>query len=258
MGKFDGYLICSDVDGTFDCGEGTIQGNSEAVRYFTENGGRFTFCTGRPAGYLLRPDLYRVMNAPACLLNGSLVYDYAEERPLFRKKLDFSLWEFLDAILPRWKNMEYLYISDCYDGEPILMRDLMAERGTVPPVYPLKLVCVFRTQEEADAFRAAAPMLPCAKNAYISKSWAVGVEFTPRDGTKGTALDFLKAHLGGIHTAIGIGDYENDIPLLTHADIGIAVGNALPQVKAAADHVLRDARECALRQLIEMLDRGEL
>ena len=258
MGKFDGYLICSDVDGTFHYGDGTIDGNSEAVRYFTENGGRFTFCTGRPAGYLLRPDLYRVINAPACLLNGSLIYDYSTKTPLFQKRLDFTLWEFMDAILPRWADMQTLYISDQYDGEPLILQNLTGSRGTVPPIHPLKVVCVFRTPEEADAFRAAAPELPCAKNAYISKSWAVGVEFTPKDGTKGTAVEFIKAHLGNIHTSIGIGDYENDIPLLTHADIGIAVGNALPQVKAAADHVLRDAGECALRQLIEMLDRGAL
>ena len=257
MRKFDGYLICSDVDGTFHSGN-TIEGNSEAVRYFTENGGRFTFCTGRSADYLLRPDLNRLINAPACLFNGSLVYDYRTGSPLRQKRLDFSLSDFLKEILPRWGNMESLYAYHRSTGDPILLRELHTMREPAQEEYCLKLVCVFRTVEEADAFRAAAPELSCTRNTFASKSWGVGVEFNPTDGTKGHALDFIKAHLGNIHTAIGVGDYENDIPLLTHADIGIAVGNAQPQVKAAASHILRDARECAFRQLIEQLDRGEL
>ena len=257
MRKFDGYLICSDVDGTFHYGD-TIDGNSEAVRYFTENGGRFTFCTGRSVDYLLRPDLNGIINAPACLFNGSIVYDYQSKKLLFQKQLGFSLKEFLDAILPRWSNMEALYAYDHYTGDPIILRNLGNIKEAVPPVHSLKLVCVFRTAEEADAFRAAAPLLPFGKVSYISKSWALGVEFNPIDGTKGHALDFIKAYLGNIHTTIGVGDYENDIPLLTHGDLGIAVGNAQPQVKAAASHILRDARECAIRELIEKLDRGEL
>jgi len=257
MGKFDGYLICSDVDGTFHCGD-TIEGNSGAVRYFTENGGRFTFCTGRSADYLLRPDLNRLINAPACLFNGSLVYDYRTGTVLRQKQLDFSLSDFLEEILPRWSGMESLYACHRSTGDPILLQDLHTLRKPWQEVFCLKLVCVFRTVEEADAFRAAAPELSCARNAFVSKSWGVGVEFNPTDGTKGHALDFIKAHLGTIHTAIGVGDYENDIPLLTHGDVGVAVGNALPQVRAAADLVLRDAGDCAIRELIEKLDQGEL
>lgn len=258
MGKFDGYLICSDVDGTFHCGDGTIEGNSEAVRYFTENGGRFTFCTGRSAAYLLRPDLNRVMNAPACLFNGSLVYDYRDQRILAQKRLDRTLGEYMEALQPWWEDMEGFSACDQYDGEHIPVKNPSPETPPDLTMFPLKLLFVFKTPEKADAFQAEVTGLPCTQNVFVCKSWSVGVEFIPADGTKGHALERIKAHLGNIHTAIGIGDYENDIPMLTHADIGVAVGNAIPQVKAAADYVLTDARECAIRQLIEMLDRGEL
>ena len=33
VGKFDGYLICSDLDGTFKGGGDTIEVNSKAVKY---------------------------------------------------------------------------------------------------------------------------------------------------------------------------------------------------------------------------------
>ena len=42
MGIFDGYLIISDFDGTFATKTEPVEKNLPAVRYFTENGGRFT------------------------------------------------------------------------------------------------------------------------------------------------------------------------------------------------------------------------
>lgn len=50
LGKFDGILICSDIDGTIleNSTFGSIfEKNAEAVKHFTDNGGRFTFITGR-------------------------------------------------------------------------------------------------------------------------------------------------------------------------------------------------------------------
>lgn len=38
---------------------------------------------------------------------------------------------------------------------------------------------------------------------------------------------------------IAVGDYTNDLEMLQYASIGIAVANALPEVKAAADYVTR-------------------
>ena len=49
MKIFSGYLICSDVDGTFSVNTVTVKNNIEAVKYFTQNGGRFTIATGRTA-----------------------------------------------------------------------------------------------------------------------------------------------------------------------------------------------------------------
>ena len=50
MGKFSGYLMVSDLDKTFFA-EGTDipPRNIEAVKYFIENGGKFTLATGRGA-----------------------------------------------------------------------------------------------------------------------------------------------------------------------------------------------------------------
>ena len=48
MGKFDGILICTDLDGTLiNSSEKVSKENLDAIEYFKANGGLFTFVTGR-------------------------------------------------------------------------------------------------------------------------------------------------------------------------------------------------------------------
>ena len=52
MGKFDGYLICTDLDGTLYRNDKTVSAeNREAIEYFKREGGYFTFVTGRMPYY---------------------------------------------------------------------------------------------------------------------------------------------------------------------------------------------------------------
>ena len=74
------------------------------------------------------------------------------------------------------------------------------------------------------------------------------------DGTKGQAIKFIKSYLGNIHTSIGIGDYENDVKLMEGADIGVAAGNAIKEVKEAADFVVKDCKDYAIKDLIEIIE----
>ena len=53
MGKFNGILICTDLDGTLlDNEKHVSKENIEAIEYFKKNGGLFTFLTGRMPFYL--------------------------------------------------------------------------------------------------------------------------------------------------------------------------------------------------------------
>ena len=52
MKKFEGMLLITDFDGTLAC-HGTIsEENCSAIRYFQENGGLFTFSSGRQLGWV--------------------------------------------------------------------------------------------------------------------------------------------------------------------------------------------------------------
>jgi HAD superfamily hydrolase (TIGR01484 family) len=58
--------------------------------------------------------------------------------------------------------------------------------------------------------------------------------------------------------AIGIGDAENDLPLLEFCGLGVAVANALPVLKAAADLVLDRPRGSGVEDLIQRVLTGQL
>ena len=59
---------------------------------------------------------------------------------------------------------------------------------------------------------------------------------------------------------IAAGDYTNDLPMIQGAGIGVAVANALPEVKAAADYVTRqDCDHDAAAEIVErfLIQEGE-
>lgn len=256
MKKFDGILICSDIDATFKIADSNITANKKAVEYFIENGGKFTFATGRMADFLIDNGLFSIINAPACLGNGSLIYDYEKRQAIFSKRVDFTAADFLKASKDMLTKNTGIHIHDLNPAKSVYTTYENIDKLTKETLNsnPLKIICIFENTQEADSYKETIFSHSLFKNTYIAKSWSVGLEFINSSATKGHALDYLKAYYGNIHTTVGIGDYENDIPLLQHADIAVAVENALNEVKENADFCVKKCEENAIENLIEILD----
>jgi len=74
-----------------------------------------------------------------------------------------------------------------------------------------------------------------------SASCPNNVEINAAAATKGEALRGLCDALGiALEETIAFGDGLNDISMLRAAGLGVAMGNAVPAVKAAADEVTAD------------------
>ena len=94
MKKFDGILICTDLDGTLLNSKRQLsKENLCAIEYFKENGGKFTFITGRMPFFV--SDIYNAIkpNAPFGCINGGGLYDYRESRYLCTTELPHSAME---------------------------------------------------------------------------------------------------------------------------------------------------------------------
>jgi hydroxymethylpyrimidine pyrophosphatase-like HAD family hydrolase len=78
------------------------------------------------------------------------------------------------------------------------------------------------------------------------------IELNTLTGNKGHALEAFAAKNGiGPDEVMAFGDSENDLTMLKAAGTGVAMGNALPEVKAAADIVTLSNDEDGVAALIE-------
>jgi hydroxymethylpyrimidine pyrophosphatase-like HAD family hydrolase len=81
----------------------------------------------------------------------------------------------------------------------------------------------------------------------------------PADVTKATGLAPAAEALGvSLEETIGVGDAENDQAFLRSCGLAVAVQNALPSVKQAADLVTVGARGAGVTELIDRWLSGEL
>ena len=57
---------------------------------------------------------------------------------------------------------------------------------------------------------------------------------------------------------VAVGDYDNDVTMLRAAGVGVAVANASPAARAAADRLTVSNNESALARVIADIESGEI
>ena len=86
------------------------------------------------------------------------------------------------------------------------------------------------------------------------RSTPIYLEFVDRGVSKGSALLRLCEMLGiSPDQTVPFGDEENDRPMLRAAGLGVAMGNAVPEIKAEADAVTSSNEEDGVAEFIEYL-----
>ena len=106
MGKFDGILICTDLDGTLYKNDKTISlENRAAIDYFKREGGFFTFITGRMPYYSI--DAYNSVmpNVPFGCINGAGVYDGAENKYIWTREISTDVFKLVQHIDGQFDNI---------------------------------------------------------------------------------------------------------------------------------------------------------
>jgi Cof subfamily protein (haloacid dehalogenase superfamily) len=88
---------------------------------------------------------------------------------------------------------------------------------------------------------------------HIYRSRPTYLELAPKSVSKATALQLIVDHEFGIglKDVIAFGDNYNDIEMLLSAGLGIAVGNAREEVKAAANEITGNSIEDGVAMAIE-------
>ncbi len=269
MGKFDGILICTDLDSTLYGNDKTVsEENREAIEYFKREGGYFTFITGRMPNYSM--DAYHAIrpNVPFGCINGGGVYDGEAKQYVWTCG---GLEDVMEAVECVGVTYPDVGIQVCTFDCTYFVKDnaTMVEfrRLTKLP----RLVCdyrdvnvpiakiIFGTDREEELL-AVENMLASHPNAHafdLVRSEKKLFEILPKGVQKGLALEKLVEHLGidGKKT-VGIGDYNNDVGLFRAAAIGIAVANASPLARKAADFITVSNEEHAIARVISDIEKG--
>lgn len=252
-------LVVSDLDGTLlNSKERVSTRMRQAVGTMLHHGTVFSIATGRPARWVL-PVIEQLPVQPMCVCaNGAVVYDSNSDRIIRARELEPStLRTVMDSLK---KNIE---------GTPLEAAGFAVERvGSSAFDRQDELFCVtpsydhiwlaeahsVMTEEELIA-QPAVKML--VRNTSISSqellahiqprldpqvvhatfSWPGGlVELSAPGVSKKTALEWIASQVGvAAHEAVAFGDMPNDLEMLRWAGLGVAMGNAHEQVKAAAD-----------------------
>lgn len=254
MGKYDKILLCSDLDGTLLTHTGTIpEKNMRAIEYFCSEGGRFCVSTGRLNDHLLQFfDKKLLSNCPIICCNGACIYDYATDKILYEKPLGAYAGKLAEFLFENCKNIIHTTIFT--EGPD--KRDFASFQGCIneiqaticePPVY--KIVLVFDAEENALNLKAKLEQ-KFGEHFNIARSWPVGLEILNKNATKGDTVPVLKRILGDERISVCVGDYENDITMVQKADIGCAVANAVPALKAVADRIVCSNDEGAIDYIV--------
>lgn len=89
--------------------------------------------------------------------------------------------------------------------------------------------------EDVQRFEAALPKAIRDKY-YVVKSTPNFLEFMNAQATKGAGLKILAQYLGvDMRETMALGDQENDLTMIEAAGLGVAMGNAVDKLKAAAN-----------------------
>lgn len=271
MGKFDGILFCTDLDGTLYRNDHTVsQENLDAIEYFKSEGGLFTFITGRVP--LTSHEICRMIkpNAPFGCVNGGGIYDPQKQGFLWMKALPaeaMSLVEYIADQLPDvgiQVNTEKQIYFHTYDAAMQWFCDITGVSPTMrrcSEVTEPVLKVIFASTEE-NKLNAVAEMLndhPLADRFAFVRSEQTLYELLPKGVNKGTALKRMAQLLGiDMRRTVAVGDYENDVSMLKTAGIGYAVANARPAAKAVADRFTVSNEEHAIAAIVTELEQGIL
>lgn len=270
MGKFDGILICTDLDGTLLGNDKTVsKENIDAIEHFKREGGRFTFVTGRMPFFA--SEAYECVrpNAPIGCVNGGGLYDFESgkyvwtmELPREALALVRAVDEELDTVGIQVNTFDRVYFCK----ENIVMEKFREITGVpdlrcrydevTEPIAKIVFGCAEETEmARLEAFLRSHPM---AERFDLIRSERTLFEILPKGSGKGTAIAKLAEHLGiDIQRTVAIGDYNNDISMFKAAGVGIAVSNACPEALDAADFVTVSNQEHAIARVIYDLADGK-
>lgn len=262
-------LIATDVDGTLlDDDERVTARTKAAVLAAVAAGTEFVLATGRPPRWI-SPVVEALGFAPmAVCANGAVLYDSAADRILSAQTLSVDVLTELaelatriipgaglavervgrsahDAATPQFLSSpgyEHAWLNP--DNTEVSLDDVLG----APAV---KLLIRKAGARSADMAAALAEHVGLQGDLTYSTNNGL-IEVVPLGVSKATGVAEVARPLDiTAADVVAFGDMPNDIPMLRWAGLGVAMGNAHPEAKSAADEVTAPNTDDGLARVLE-------
>lgn len=255
MNKFKGYLILSDIDGTLTNDRGQISAeNAAAIRYFQEEGGLITVASGRYPWYIAKYSDTFNPNTYVVGINGTMLYDPVKKVPVITKVFEDDFLTVLHEFLDLCPQVRYILVSG-HKEEFTVHREDFPRLDEILADLEKPWCRIILCQHPDNGEKTREALVPRYGDRYnFDFSWSEGLEIHPKGSGKGDLLremlPILAEEGNPIRTTICAGDYENDLSMLEAVDIGYAVANAIPSVKATAKRITVSNNDSAIAKII--------
>lgn len=252
--RLEEMLVVSDVDGTLlQAGFGIPKENIDTIEKFGALGGKFTLATGRGIASVAKYTDWVNLSAPAILVNGGIIYDYAQNKVLHEYTLDPGVRVVLREIMDVFPQLgvellirenvvalrmnEEIHNHTAVEHIQMTLTDvdtvgdgwnkvLFADK---PDVILLVKEYVEKRSKHDERFK---------KYDFVQTS-KIYFELIPKGVNKATGLEKLAEIVGvKMENTVAIGDFYNDVELLGAAGLACVVSDAPDEIKQNADIVV--------------------
>lgn len=265
-------LLVVDIDGTIAGPSNQISPRVQAaIAQVQAQGIPVTIATGRMFCSARR--FHETLNSklPLIAYQGAWIQESHADSPLKHFPLDpeqiHYLLDYFEQSHLRDRLELHVYLNDrLHVREITATTETYCERSGIEPIAigdlrhlaqsPLtKLLALSEETQLIQACLAELTQLTPPTPIHFTTSVATFLEATHPQGNKGEAVRYLAESILGLEASqvMTIGDNCNDIEMLEYAGIGIAMGDAPPQVQAIANAVTGTVEEDGVAQAIEAL-----
>ncbi|MFB8048423.1 MULTISPECIES: HAD family hydrolase [Streptomyces] len=258
-------LVATDLDGTLLRPDDTVSARSRAaLGLAAASGARHLIVTGRPVPGIraLLADL--AYTGLVVCGQGTQLYDADAGRLLRSVALDREAADTALGKIEAEVGAVFAAVDqDGVDGVTLIEAGYRMPNPTLPAqrvgsrealwARPVIKVLV-RHPELGDDALAAVARGAVGDLATVTMAGPGTVELAPRGVDKGTGLAAAAELLGiGAERTVAFGDMPNDLPMFAGSGLRVAMGNAHPELRAAADEVTLSNAEDGVAVVLERL-----
>jgi Cof subfamily protein (haloacid dehalogenase superfamily) len=253
-------LIALDLDGTLLEPDETIsKRNRAAIRQSLESGVRVVLVTGRGTDLPIRISRDLDLNLPVICAHGALTKDFGANRTLVHLPLPLQYAKPMVEFAEKNELSLAVYAEEHFyrlEGSHIYMDDMIGPtwreaKTFADVVHEAPTFIRFLGAESVQAMAREFGDWPVN---FRYETWGDFNECAvlSRDASKKNALQRLCADFQiAPERVLAIGDSRNDVPMLRWAGVGVAMGNALPEVKESVRYVTSSNTEDGVALAIE-------